>query len=372
MLPADAREELQDLPLRAGMVLTDEVEKAAGERAVEILQNHGYPYAQVGHRARADRCDTGARDRARRAGHDRGLRSRRHRGQHSVWTVASSAGGSHTRLAICSGAARSSRRSSAIGALGLFKSIEIRAHDIDAPARGGAHAHYGRRRNAVEVESRPWLRSRRASRRGCAHQPSERVRVGASGSICRGASRASSEPRSRRSRRPMRGIPRCRSRCRRGTRRSTSAPSSSCRAADRRRVSWQWTPQFTSTVSYAATIERSDVDASLDPLLGLEDGMLSAWSIDLDHRRAASPTRRPRPVAAHRAGRRMDARHVQLFQHRWRRASLSRRARRPRRHLRAAFGSDRSIRWGAKRTCRFSSDCFSAARMRCVAGVSTS
>jgi outer membrane translocation and assembly module TamA len=38
-------------------------------------------------------------------------------------------------------------------------------------------------------------------------------------------------------------------------------------------------------VSYALTLEESDVDASLDPLLGLEDGMLSAWSVDLDHRR---------------------------------------------------------------------------------------
>ena len=48
VLPARAREDLaDDLPLRAGVALTDELEKSAGERAVEILQNHGYPYAQV-------------------------------------------------------------------------------------------------------------------------------------------------------------------------------------------------------------------------------------------------------------------------------------------------------------------------------------
>ena len=48
-IPLEAREELRDdLPLRAATALTDELEKAAGERAVEILQNHGYPYAQVG------------------------------------------------------------------------------------------------------------------------------------------------------------------------------------------------------------------------------------------------------------------------------------------------------------------------------------
>ncbi|HUP41054.1 MAG TPA: hypothetical protein VM115_13100 [Vicinamibacterales bacterium] len=56
-------------------------------------------------------------------------------------------------------------------------------------------------------------------------------------------------------------------------------------------LSWQWTPQFTGTVSYAAMIERSDVDASLDSLLGLEDGMLSAWSIDLDLRRGVADAR---------------------------------------------------------------------------------
>ena len=48
VLPPDVRDELRDdLPLRAGAALTSEVEKAAGERAVEALQNHGYPYAEV-------------------------------------------------------------------------------------------------------------------------------------------------------------------------------------------------------------------------------------------------------------------------------------------------------------------------------------
>src|SRR5262245_22450115 len=48
VLPPDAREELgEDLPLRAGVTLTDELQKTAGERAVEALQNHGRPYAQV-------------------------------------------------------------------------------------------------------------------------------------------------------------------------------------------------------------------------------------------------------------------------------------------------------------------------------------
>src|SRR5688572_20534081 len=49
VLPVEPREDFPEgLPLRAGGMLTEDVEKAAGERAVEILQNHGYPYAQVG------------------------------------------------------------------------------------------------------------------------------------------------------------------------------------------------------------------------------------------------------------------------------------------------------------------------------------
>ena len=48
VLAEDVRTEFrEDLPLRAGVVLSDEGRKDAGERAVALLQNHGYPYAQV-------------------------------------------------------------------------------------------------------------------------------------------------------------------------------------------------------------------------------------------------------------------------------------------------------------------------------------
>ena len=50
------------------------------------------------------------------------------------------------------------------------------------------------------------------------------------------------------------------------------------------------------------------------------------------------------PVAAHRAGRRLDAGHLQLFQHRRRCAPLSPDVRRPCSALRAVSGSDRSTR----------------------------
>src|SRR6188474_1005979 len=48
VLPVRAREDLRDdLPIRAGAALSSEAEKTAGERAVEVLQNYGFPYAQV-------------------------------------------------------------------------------------------------------------------------------------------------------------------------------------------------------------------------------------------------------------------------------------------------------------------------------------
>ena len=48
VLPAATRENLErELPIRAGDTLTDKLEQTAGERAVEILQNSGYPYGQV-------------------------------------------------------------------------------------------------------------------------------------------------------------------------------------------------------------------------------------------------------------------------------------------------------------------------------------
>jgi outer membrane protein assembly factor BamA len=48
-------------------------------------------------------------------------------------------------------------------------------------------------------------------------------------------------------------------------------------------VGWQWRRSLATTFSYAVALERSDVDPALDALVGLQDGMLSAWSIDLDH-----------------------------------------------------------------------------------------
>jgi hypothetical protein len=57
-------------------------------------------------------------------------------------------------------------------------------------------------------------------------------------------------------------------------------------------LTWMEGPEFSATFAYAVSRERSRAIAGLDPLTGLQDGMLSAWSVDLDRRAltAASAT----------------------------------------------------------------------------------
>jgi outer membrane protein assembly factor BamA len=59
-------------------------------------------------------------------------------------------------------------------------------------------------------------------------------------------------------------------------------------------LTWMPSAQFSATFAYAASRERSRVVGGLDPLTTLQDGMLSAWSVDLDHRtltaRSAAPS----------------------------------------------------------------------------------
>jgi outer membrane protein assembly factor BamA len=283
-VPVDAREELRDdLPLRAGMALTDEAEKSAGERAVEILQNHGYPYAQVGiAREPIDATRTRIVLHAEpgtmglfgpveitgnRRVDDRVVRKR----------LAFAPGDLFRRSAI----AQTQQR---VGALGLFKSIEIRAQNIDErPAEVPMLI-------TVE-EDTPWKWNF-----GLGYAAGERLGLDARLShlnVFGSAERIDLEGRVSRIERaadltftqtdawhPALSLS-LQARHQEIDERAFFVMSRGGQGA----VSWQWTPQFASTVSYAATLERSDVDVSLDPLLGLEDGMLSAWSIDLDHRR---------------------------------------------------------------------------------------
>lgn len=293
VLPIDVREELpEDLPLRAGMTLTDDVETAVGERAVEILQNHGRPYAQVGI---AREPIDGARAR---------VVMRAEPGTLGFFGPIDIAGNRHVdarvirrRLAYAPGdlfrrsaiAATQQR----IGALGLFKSVEIRAHDIDAQPAAVP--------TLVTVEERtPWQWNL-----GLGYAAGERLGVDARIShlnVFGAAERVDLQARLSRIERTAEAT---------YTQADTWHPALSLSAQVRHQeideraffvmsrggqaaVSWQWTRQFASTVSYASTLERSDVDSTLDRLLGLEDGALNAWSLDLDQRLAtddAAPIR---------------------------------------------------------------------------------
>ena len=284
VLPADEREELaEELPLHAGVTLTDELEKSAGERAVEILQNHGRPYAQVAlarepidasHTRIVLRAEPGALGvfgpidiAGNRRVDDRVIRRR----------LAYAPGDLFSRSAI-------ERTQQRIGTLGLFKSVEIRAHDIDnQPAEVPT---------LITVEERtPWQWNL-----GLGYAAGERLGVDARIShlnVFGSAERIDLQGRVSRIERtaeaaftqtdawhPAMSLS-LQARHKEIDERSFFVVSRGGQAA----VGWQWTRELSTTGSYAVALERSDVDASLDPLLGLQDGMLSAWSLDVDHRR---------------------------------------------------------------------------------------
>jgi outer membrane protein assembly factor BamA len=287
VLGVDARAELQDeLPLRAGVTLTDEVETAAGERAVQVLQNNGRPYAQVGiareaidaTRAtvvlRAEPGTVGFFGPIVLAGNhsvdDRVIRRR----------LAYVPGDLFRRSAI-------ERTQQRIGALGLFKSVEIRAHDVDnQPALVPT---------LITVEERtPWHWNL-----GLGYAAGDRLGVDARIShlnVFGAAERVDIRGRLSRIERTAEAA---------FTQTDTWHPALAISLEARHReidersffvmtrggeaaASWQWTSEFSSTGSYALALEQSDVDVALDPLLGLQDGMLSAWSLNLDHRRIGS------------------------------------------------------------------------------------
>ena len=293
VLPPDVREELgEELPLRAGVTLTDELQKTAGERAVEALQNHGRPYAQVSiarepidaARARVHmRAEPGPLGffgsvdiAGNRRVNDRVIRRR----------LAYAPGDLFRRSAI-------EQTQQRIGALGLFKSVEIRAHDIDNQPSSVP--------TLITVEEQtPWQWNL-----GLGYAAGERLGVDARIShlnVFGSAGRADVQGRVSRIERTGEVA---------FTQADTWHPSLSLSMLARYQeidessflalsrgsqaaASWQWTKELSSTVSYAVAREDSDVDPSLEPLLGLQDGLLNAWSLDVDYRRltpSAIPSR---------------------------------------------------------------------------------
>jgi translocation and assembly module TamA len=287
VLPVDVREDLPgDLPLRAGIALTEDVEKAGGERAVEILQNHGYPYAQVGIArepidssrtrviVRADPGTVGFFGPVDIAGNrrvdDRIIRRR----------LAYAPGDLFRRGAI-------EQTQQRIGAIGLFKSVEIRVLNIDnRPAVVPTLI-------TVE-EDTPWKWNL-----GLGYAAGDRLGVDARIShlnVFGAAERIDLQGRVSKIERtaelsytqtdawhPALSLA-LQARHQEIDERAFFVMSRGGQAA----VGWQWTDEFSTTGSYAVSLERSDVDAALDPLLGLRDGMLSAWALDLEHRRLAA------------------------------------------------------------------------------------
>jgi outer membrane protein assembly factor BamA len=285
VLPVQVREDFEEaLPLRPHITLTEEIERRSGERAVEVLQNHGFPYAQVGIARETIDADSarvvlhaqpgtlgyfGPIDIAGNRRIDDAIIRRR---------LAYAPGDLFRRSAI----ERTQRR---IGSLGLFRSVEIRAHDIDMrPAEVPT---------LITVEERsPWQWNLSAS-----YAAGERLGFDARIShlnFLGAARRLDLLGR-------VSGIERMGEVAFTQTEAWHPALSLSLQARHREidehsffalsrggqaAVSWQWTRGFSTTASFASALERSDVDAGLDAFLGLQDGMLNAWSIDLDDRRS--------------------------------------------------------------------------------------
>jgi outer membrane protein assembly factor BamA len=285
VLPVPVFEDFRDdFPIRTSSLLTAEAEQKAGGRAVEVLQDHGYPYAQVqtarepvdAHRVRLTvRAEPGTRGffgrvdiMGNRRVDDAIIRRR----------VAYAPGDLFRRSAIVTTQQR-------IGALGLFKSVEIRAQDIDLqPAQIPT---------LVTVEERnPWQWNL-----SFGYSAAERLGVDARVShlnFLGSARRLDLEGRIS-AIEGSAGVS--------VTQTDTWHPALSWSVQARHRefdqpaffvrssgaqgaATWQWTRELASTFSYAASVERSEVNAGLEPFAGLQDGTLSAWAVDLDYQRS--------------------------------------------------------------------------------------
>ena len=283
VLPVRVLEEFRDdFPIRPGATLTTTIEQEAGNAAVEVLQNHGYPYAQV--RSVRNPIDAqrvqlllraepgtlgifGPIDIAGNRSIDAAIIRRR---------IAYVPGDLFRRSAI-------ERTQQRIGALGLFKSVEVRAQNIDTqPAEVPT---------LITVEERsPWRWNL-----GLGYASGEQISLDAGVSHLNffgDARRFDVEGRISRIERsagvaltqteawhPALSLS-LQARHREVDEQSFFVLSRGGQAA----VSWQWTPEFSSTLSYAVALERSEVDSGLDILAELQDGVLNAWSIDLEHR----------------------------------------------------------------------------------------
>jgi len=292
---ADLQDLRDRLSLRPGVALTDEAETAAGNEAIVALQNRGHPYAEV----RLERR-LGGNNRAVVAisavpgtfgyfGPIDIIGNRRVEDAIIRRRLAFAPGDPFSRRAI----ERSQQR---LGALGLFKSVSVALRDVDLrPAEVPT---------MVTVEERsPWRWNL-----SLGYATGENVSLGAQIAHLNflGAARRLDVEGSISSIEHQAGAAL--------TQTDTWHPSLSFSLQVRDRAldehaffvssrggqaaaRWQWTSELASTASFASALERSQVDESLEPLIGLQDGMLNAWSIDVDHRVPAPDAGLP-PVGA--------------------------------------------------------------------------
>jgi outer membrane protein assembly factor BamA len=280
VLPPDVRQALRDrLPLKPGAPLTDAAQQTTGDLAVQTLQNHGYPYAEV----QITRENAGAA----------GVRLvvTAVPGTVGFFGRTDIAGNKHvddgivrTRLAYLPG--ESFRRSALeqtqqqLGALQLFKSVRIEAQDVD--------------RRPVDVpilitvtEQNPWLwnlslgytageRLGLEARVGNMNFLGGARRLELGGRISKIdhlAEAAFTQPQLLTPRLALSLLAR-----------DWSIDNPAFHVVSKggqAGVTWMRTPQFSATFGYAASRERSRLAGSVDSLTGPQDGMLSAWSVDI-------------------------------------------------------------------------------------------
>ena len=279
-LPRDVLQSLRDRLPRPGAPLTADAEQAAGNISVETLQNHGYPYAQV----QVTREDAGAglkRLLVNAVPGPVGFFGRtdivgNRRVDDAIIRV---------RLAYLPGELfrRSALEQSQqqLGALALFKSVRIEAQQVD------------RQPSDVPIlitvtEQNPW-RWNLSLGYAAGEPPGLEARVGdmnflggarrleIGGRISRVdrlAEVSFIQPRLRTPHLTLTVVARDWS----IDEPVFHAVSKGGQAA----ITWMRGPKFSATFGYAASRERSRVSDDLDPVTGLQNGMLSAWSVDLN------------------------------------------------------------------------------------------
>jgi outer membrane protein assembly factor BamA len=292
-LPPDVQQALRDrMPLKPGAPLTDAAEQAAGNIAVEALQNHGYPYAEV----QITREDAGA-------GQTRVVINAV-AGPTGFFGTTDITGNKHvddaiirSRLAYLPGELfrRSALEQSQqqLGALDLFKSVRVEVeHGAQQPADVPILIAVTEQNAWRWNVSLGYAAGERLGLEGRVRNMNlfggaQRLELtGRISKIDRLAEAVFTEPQLLSPRLTLSLLAR-----------DWSIDDPAVRAASKggqAALTWMESPEFSATFAYAVSRERNRAIGGLDPLTtGLQDGMLSAWSVDLDRRALSTASATP-------------------------------------------------------------------------------